>query len=106
VTCAFNEARQRNVNPRYRLELLEADAASIILRMLNPEDHRALAERCVRLAQECSRPGVTQYLMALAANYLEVAELTGGVRRPLAPVVRLDRVQNRCLCESLQCFEG
>jgi hypothetical protein len=69
---------------------MEAGAASIILRMLNSEDHHALAERCVRLAQECSKPRVTQYLMALAANYLEVAELTGGVRRPPAPVIRLD----------------
>jgi hypothetical protein len=70
---------------------MEADAASIILRMLNSEDHRALSERCVRLAQECSKPRVTQYLMALAANYLEIAELTGGVRRPPAPVIRLDQ---------------
>jgi len=28
--------------------------------MLNSDDHRALAERCVRLAQECSKPKVTQ----------------------------------------------
>jgi hypothetical protein len=58
--------------------------------MLNSDDHRALAERCVRLAQECSKPRVTQYLMALAANYLELAEITGEVRRPPAPVIRLD----------------
>jgi hypothetical protein len=70
---------------------MEAGAAFIILRMLNSEDSRALAERCVRLAQECSKPRVTQYLMALAANYLELAELTGGVRRPSALVIRLDQ---------------
>ena len=59
--------------------------------MLNSDDHRALAERCVRLAQECSKPRVTQYLMALAANYFELAEIMGEVRRPPAPVIRLDQ---------------
>src|SRR5262249_59777945 len=68
---------------------MEAGSAPIILRMLNSEDHRALAERCVRLAQECSKPRVTQYLMALAADYLEAAELAGGGRRPPAPVIRI-----------------
>jgi hypothetical protein len=64
--------------------------------MLNSDDHRALAERCVRLAQECSKPKVTQYLMALAANYIELAEITGKVRCPLAPVISLDqRRKNR-----------
>jgi len=58
--------------------------------MLNSDDHRALAERCVRLAQECSKPRVTEYLMALAANYLELAEISGEVRRPSAPVIMLD----------------
>jgi hypothetical protein len=70
---------------------MEAGAASIIQRMLSREDHRDLAERCVRLAQECSKPRVAQYLMALAANYVELAELTGGVRRPPATVIRLDQ---------------
>jgi hypothetical protein len=64
--------------------------------MLNSDDHRALAERCVRLAQECSKPKVTQYLMALAENYIELAEITGEVRRPPAPVISLDqRRKNR-----------
>jgi len=70
---------------------MEAGSAPIILRMLNSEDHRALAERCVRLAQECSKPRVTQYLTALAANYLELAELADGVRRQPARVIRLDQ---------------
>jgi hypothetical protein len=70
---------------------MEAGAGSIMRRMLNREDHHDLAERCVRLAQVCSKPKVAQYLMALAANYLELAELTGGVRRPPATVIRLDQ---------------
>ena len=70
---------------------MEAGAASIIRRMLNREDHRALAERCVRLAQACSKPKVAQYLMALAANYPELAELTGGVRRETATGIALDQ---------------
>jgi hypothetical protein len=70
---------------------MEAGATSIIPRMLSREDHRDLAERCVRLAQECSKPSVAQYLMELAANYIALAELTGGVRRPPATVIRLDQ---------------
>ena len=68
---------------------METAAASIIPRMLSHEDNRDLAERCVRLAQECSKPKVAQYLLALAANYLELAEITGRVRGPPAPVIRL-----------------
>jgi hypothetical protein len=60
--------------------------------MLNPEDHRDLAERCVRLAQASSEPNVARYLMVLAANYVELAEFTGGVRRSPATVVQLDAV--------------
>jgi len=56
--------------------------AGIIRRMLTLEDHRLLAERCVRLAKASSKPNVAQYLMALAANYLELAEFAGKVRRP------------------------
>jgi hypothetical protein len=58
--------------------------------MLSPEDHHDLAERCVRLAKASSEPNVAQYLMALAANYLELAELTGVVRRQPATVVQVD----------------
>jgi hypothetical protein len=59
--------------------------------MLNSDDHRALAERCVRLAQECSKPRVAEYLMALAANYLELAEFPSGERRLPATVITLDQ---------------
>jgi hypothetical protein len=44
--------------------------------MLSPEDHRDLAERCVRLAKASSEPNVARYLMALAASYLELADFT------------------------------
>jgi DnaJ-domain-containing protein 1 len=44
--------------------------------MLTSEDHRQLAERCIRLAKVCTEPSVAEYLMALAANYLELAEQT------------------------------
>jgi hypothetical protein len=57
-------------------------ARASIRRMLTLEDHRLLAERCVRLAKASSKPNVAQYLMALAANYLELAEFAGKVRRP------------------------
>ena len=42
--------------------------------MLTSEDHRQLAEQCIRLAKECTKPSVAEYLMTLAANYLELAE--------------------------------
>jgi hypothetical protein len=58
---------------------------------MNPEDQRHLAERCIRLAKASSEANIAQYLMVLAANYLELAELTGGVRRRAASVVNLDQ---------------
>jgi hypothetical protein len=42
--------------------------------MLTSEDHRQLAERCIRLAKTCAKPTVAEQLMTLAANYLELAE--------------------------------
>jgi hypothetical protein len=69
---------------------MKPTGTAIIARMLNPEDHHDLAERCVRLAKASSEPNVAQYLMALAANYLELAELTGAARRQPATVVQLD----------------
>ena len=42
--------------------------------MLTSEDHRQLAERCIRLARECTKPSVAEYLMTLAASYLDLAE--------------------------------
>ena len=58
--------------------------------MLTLEDHRLLAERCVRLAKS-SKPNVAQYLMALAANYLELTEFAGKVRRPEDVVTHASR---------------
>jgi hypothetical protein len=45
-------------------------------KMLTSEDHRDLAKRCLRLAKTCTKPGVAEQLMMLAANYLELAERT------------------------------
>ncbi len=56
--------------------------------MLTSEDHRQLAERCIRLARECTKPSVAEYLMTLAANYLELAELALRLRQPLAIIRR------------------
>ena len=52
--------------------------------MLTSDDHRELAERCKRLAETCTRPSVAEYLKALAANYLELAELAVRLHRPAA----------------------
>jgi hypothetical protein len=54
--------------------------------MLTSEDHRQLAERCIRLAKECTKPSVAEYLMTLAASYLEVAERALRLREPVAAV--------------------
>ena len=43
------------------------------LGMLTPEDHRQIAERCVRLAKTCTEPGVVEQLMMFAASHLERA---------------------------------
>jgi hypothetical protein len=51
---------------------------------MTPEDHRQLAERCVRLAKASPKAGTAEYLMGLAASYMEVAELAGKVRQPAA----------------------
>ena len=50
--------------------------------MLTSEDHRQLAERCIRLAKACTKPSVAEYLMTLAAKYLELAERALGSRQP------------------------
>ena len=61
---------------------------------MTPEDHRQLAERCIRLAKASLKPSVAEYLTALAADYLELAELTVRVRRPAAAMRRqLDLVK-------------
>src|SRR5262245_25570388 len=56
--------------------------------MLTSEDHRQLAERCIRLAKECTKPSVAEYLMTLAANYLERAEQALILREPATAVGR------------------
>jgi hypothetical protein len=64
--------------------------------MLTSEDHRQLAERCIRLAKTCTEPGVAEHLMTLAANYLELAEralrlhqsATADLRRTGAEILR------------------
>jgi hypothetical protein len=57
-------------------------------RMLTSEDHRQLAERCIRLAKECTKPSVAEYLMTLAASYLELAERALRLREPVTAVRR------------------
>jgi hypothetical protein len=51
--------------------------------MLTSEDHRQLAERCIRLAKTCTRPTVAEQLMTLAANYLELAERALRLGQPV-----------------------
>jgi preprotein translocase subunit Sss1 len=57
--------------------------------MLTSEDHRQLAERCIRLARECSKPSVAEYLMTLAADYLELAQQALIGREPATAIRRL-----------------
>jgi hypothetical protein len=54
--------------------------------MLTSEDHRQLAERCIRLATTCTKPIVAEQLMTLAANYLELAERALTLRQPTTAV--------------------
>jgi hypothetical protein len=54
--------------------------------MLTSEDHRQLAERCIRLAKTCTKPTVAEQLMMLAANYLELAERAMRLRQPATAV--------------------
>jgi len=60
--------------------------------MLTSEDHRQLAERCIRLARECTKPSVAEYLMTLAASYLEMAERALRSREP-AIAARRQRIK-------------
>jgi hypothetical protein len=55
--------------------------------MLTSEDYQ-LTERCIRLAKECTKPSVAEYLMTLAANYLELAERALRLRQPATAVRR------------------
>jgi hypothetical protein len=56
--------------------------------MLTSEDYRQLTERCIRLAKECTKPSVAEYLMTLAVNYLDLAERALRVREPATAVRR------------------
>jgi hypothetical protein len=56
--------------------------------MLTAEDHRQLAERCIRLAKVCTKPSVAEYLMTLTVNYLELAERAVRLRGPATAVRR------------------
>ncbi len=55
--------------------------------MLTSEDHRQIAERCIRLAKTCTEPRVAEQLLTFAANHLEKAEQALRSRQP-ATVVR------------------
>jgi hypothetical protein len=56
--------------------------------MLTSEDHRQLAERCIRLAKACTKPKVAEYLMTLAASYLDLAEQALRLRESATAVRR------------------
>ncbi len=56
--------------------------------MLTSEDHRQLAERCIMLAKACTKPKVAEYLMTLAANYLDLAEQAIRLGEPASAVRR------------------
>jgi hypothetical protein len=51
---------------------------------------RAQAERCLRLAKECTTPSVSETLLALAAEYLERA---AKLARPAQPAVTQQQQQ-------------
>jgi hypothetical protein len=52
--------------------------------MLISEDYRQLAERCIKLAGECSDPLVARALRALAVDYLARAASPAGLNRALS----------------------
>ena len=54
------------------------------------EHLRAQAERCLRLAQQCITPSVSETLMALAAKYLEHAN---KLAQPAQPAVTQQQQQ-------------
>ena len=56
--------------------------------MLTADDHRQLAERCIRLAKACTKMGVAENLMIFAARHLELAELALRLRQPGATIER------------------
>jgi hypothetical protein len=52
--------------------------------MLISEDYKQLAERCLKLAGECSDPLMANALRALATDYLARADGPHGLRRALS----------------------
>ena len=52
--------------------------------MLISEDYKQLAERCMRLASECSDPDGAEALRALALDYLARAGGPAGLGRALS----------------------
>jgi hypothetical protein len=56
------------------------------LAMLTSEDHRQLADRCIRLTKTCTKPIVAEQLMTFGANHLEMAELALRSPQPAAVV--------------------
>jgi len=65
--------------------------------MLTSEDHRQIAERCIRLAKTCTELRVAEQLLTFAANHLEKAEL--ALRSP-ASVLLEQHSQRRALTVS------
>ncbi len=61
--------------------------------MLTSEDHRQIAERCIRLAKTCTEPRVAEQLLTFAANHLEKAEQALRSRQPATVVRRQIRRQ-------------
>src|SRR5262249_43927802 len=57
------------------------------LRMLTCEDHRQIAERCIRLAKTCTEPRVAEQFRIYATNHLEQTAVALRSRQP-ATVVR------------------
>src|SRR6266487_3395977 len=79
--------------PRETTFLIEFKPSPVVLvegtcdrSIVSSEDHRQLAERCIRLAKTCTKPTVAEQLMTLAANYLELAERAIRLRQPATAV--------------------
>ena len=78
-------------DPAGKAEFLERNkagcpwpAAEGPIAMLISEDYKQLAERCLRLASECSEPRLADALRALAVDYLARAGGPAGLGRALS----------------------
>jgi hypothetical protein len=49
--------------------------------MLTQQDYKELADRAAHLARTCSEPNVTEALIALASNYMSLAN-HGASKKP------------------------